>query len=80
MSFSITDNVRVVKQRCCFGFPRGTELTIIKQVEEKGSLFYICLPVAPEFKTGSTRNGLWHCPSCLEKITPEVKKDGTNVN
>lgn len=78
MGFEIADIVQVVKHRCCFGYPRGTELSILKKVEDKGQPFFLCLPVNPELRKGITRNGLWHCASCIEKVNKEEKSVGSS--
>lgn len=75
MSIDVMDVVRVTKHRCCFGYPQGTELTVIKKENDDT---FLCLPVRDTYRGTINQNGKWHCPNCLEKME-EKKKNDTQI-
>ena len=65
MAFDVCDKVRVARQSCCYGHNRNTVCQVLKKEEEKGRMMYLCYPTECELPMVA----LWHCESCLTKVT-----------
>jgi hypothetical protein len=68
MALEVLSEVRVTKQSCCIGFPRGTVCQIIQVYEEpKGGKLYLCYPLNKE----GLQVAMWQCAKCLEPMEKE---------